>query len=403
MQKLVNYLRGWTRMVVSGPFPERTINLCARQNVRFWAVEQVDESTLRMTVLRRDAARAQALAAQAGCTAQVERGTGMPFFLARFHRRYAFLLGLALSVTTVAALSRIVLTVEITGNERVPDAVILSQLRREGLRPGVFGPNLDTRQIELDTRLALEELAWVGINLYGTRAQVVVRETVPPPAVLEQEGVSDVVARAGGLILSIDAVQGQAMVEPGAIVAPGEVLISGTVTMEGPQYSDIAPSYLCVRAAGEVRARTWRTVRASIPTQTAVKRYTGQRRVRWSLTVFERRINFYANGSISWENYDKISKTHSVTLPGAQRLPIFLTREEYRRWQPERTAVDADAAQRLLQQCLQSRLAALVGDDGSIVRTDWSARIADGLITVTGSAECEEQIGVSAPPQKIGE
>lgn len=403
MQKLVNYLRGWTRLTVSGAFPERAVNLCARHNVRFWAVEQVDECTLRMTVLRRHAARAQALAAQAGCTAQVERRTGVPFFLARFHRRYAFLAGLALSVTAVAALSRVVLTVEITGNERVPDAVILSQLRREGLRPGVYGPGLDTRQIELAAQIALEDLAWIGINLYGTRAEVVVRETVPPPTVLEQEGVSDIVARAGGLILDVDAVQGQAAVEPGATVAPGEVLISGTVTMEGPQYSDVPSEYLYVRAAGEVRARTWRTVSASIPAGTVVKHYTRQRRVHYSLTVFERRINFYANGSISWENYDKISQTHSVTLPGAQRLPIYLTCEEYRRWEPTPAAVDADAAQELLRRCLRRRLAALVGEDGRIVAVDWSERIADGLITVTGAAECEEQIGVSTPMRKIGE
>ena len=37
-------------------------------------------------------------------------------------------------------LSRFLLVVEVTGNETVPTAVILSQLRRVGVRPGAYGP-----------------------------------------------------------------------------------------------------------------------------------------------------------------------------------------------------------------------------------------------------------------------
>ena len=399
MQKLVNFARGWVRAEVRGPFPERAINLCARNGVRFWAAERVDEEAMRVTVLRRDAARARELAGRAGCDFRAEGRTGLPFFLRRFRRRYAFLAGLVLSVAAVAVLSGFVLTVEVTGNERVPDAAILAQLRREGLRPGVYGPSLDTRQIEWGARLAMEELAWISINLYGTRAQVVVRETVPPPPMVEQEGVSDLVARAGGLILSVDAVQGQAVVAPGDTVAPGETLISGTVILSGPEYSDIAPSRLCVRAAGSVRARTWRQEEAVTPLTAVGKRYVGRKRTRWSLTVFDRRVNFYANGSIPWEKYDKISTTYPVVLPGDQRLPLFLTREELLGWEPEPVAIRADGAEELLRARLLERLEQAVGPDGRVLDVDWNARIDGGLLTVTAREECEEEIGVSTPVQ----
>ena len=403
MQRIVDFLRGWTRLTVCGAFPERAINLFARNGVRFWAVEQRDGQTLCMTVLRRDAARASLLAGRAGCVVQVSARAGLPVFLGRFRRRYAFLAGLALSVLAVALLSGFVLTIEVTGNEQVPDAVILSELRRQGLRPGVYGASLDTRQISLAVAIDLPELSWITVNLHGTRAEVIVRECVPPPPLLEEEGVSDIVAGTDGLILRVDAVEGQALVREGDLAAAGETLISGTVTMEGPEYSGIEPTYLYVRAAGEVRARTWRTVRAAIPVTAQVKRYTGESRTRWSLTVFERRINFYPNGSIPWEKYDKISKSHVLTLPGGQRLPVFLTRETLRRWQPVTASINADAAQTLLRERLSRRLADTVGEDGRILRTDWSARIAGGLLTVTGSAECEEQIGVTTPARKIGE
>lgn len=402
MQALVNYARGWVRLVVCGPFPERLLNLCAQRGVTFWGVEWLDGQTLRLTLLRRDMDGLEELARRAGCTVEIEQRAGLPSFLARFRRRYAFLLGLALSVLCVCLLSNFVLTIEVTGNQQVPDAVILSQLRRLGLRTGVYGPKLDVKQIALDTQLALEELSWVSVNLYGTRAQVVVRERVKPPELLEEKGVSDLVADVGGVILRVDAVEGQAKVKPGDTVSPGEVLISGTVTMEGPQYSNVPSRYLHVRAAGAVWARSWRTVSAQIPVTAAVKEYTGADKSRWSVTLFDRRINFYGNSSISWADYDKISKTYTAVLPGGQVLPLSATRELLRQWTPARVQVDMVAAQDLLERQLRTRLEQLVGEDGRVVAVDWSARIADGILTVTGVAECEEQIARSTPAQNIG-
>lgn len=402
MRSLVNYARGWVRLVASGPFPERLLNLCAQRGVTFWGVEWLDGQTLRLTLLRRDMGKLEELALRAGCSVDIEHKAGLPAFLARFRRRYAFLVGLSCSVLAVCLLSNFVLTIDITGNEQVPDAVILSQMRRLGLRTGVYGPDLDTKQIALDAQLALEDLSWVSVNRYGTRVQVVVRERVKPPALLQEEGVSDIVAGAGGLVTRVDTVEGQAKVKVGDMVAPGDVLISGTVAMEGPQYSDVPPRYLYVRAAGSIRGRTWRTVTATIPLLTTVKEYTGADKTRWSLTLFERRINFYRNGSISWDKYDKISKTYAAVLPGGQRLPFFLTRETLRGWQSAQVQVDTAAAQKLLETCLRRRLEQMVGEDGRVVAVDWSVRMDDGLLMVTATAECEEQIGRQAPAHNSG-
>lgn len=393
MQNVVNYARGWVRLQAVGAFPERLLNLCAQHEVTFWAVEWRDGQTLALTVLQGHLGRVRELAPRAGCDLTVEGQAGMPSFLTRFRRRYAFLVGLFLSVLVVCIGSRFVLTVEVTGNDRVADAAILSQLRREGLRPGVYGPHLDAKQIALNTQLAMEELSWVSVNLYGTRAQVVVREVVSPPDLSPQEGTSDIVAKAGGMVLEVDAAAGQAQVHAGDMVSEGEVLICGTVTMEGPQYSDIPPRYLHVHAAGRVWARTWRTVRGTMPLTAITKRYTGRERSCWSVTVLDKRINFFGNSSIYRVGYDKISKTHTATLPSGQVLPVSVTHERLEQWEPVSVPVDLTAAQQLLEDRLTRHLEQLVGEDGQVVCVDWSARVADGVLTVTGVAECKEQIG----------
>jgi similar to stage IV sporulation protein len=225
----------------------------------------------------------------------------------------------------------------------------------------------------------------------------VVRETVEPPVLLEQEGVSDLIAGAGGLVLQVDAVEGQAKVNVGDMVAPGDMLISGTVTMEGPQYSEVAPRYLYVRSAGEVWARTWRTVSAAIPVYTTVKAYTGVEKNRWSLNVFGRHINFYRNSSISWPFYDKINSVYQGTLYGDVKLPLFLLRQDIRAYEPTGRSVNMEAARQMLEEALLTRVKQSIGADGEIVSTDYTARVEDDHLTVTLLAECREEIGREVP------
>jgi len=127
---------------------------------------------------------------------------------------------------------------------------------------------------------------------------------------------------------------------------------------------------------------------------TATKHYTGREKSRWSVTVLDKRINFFGNSSISWPEYDKISETHVATLPGGQVLPLSATRETLKQWESVPVSVDLTAAQQLLEEQLTQRLEQLVGEDGQVVCVDWSAKVADGVLTVTGVAECREQIGV---------
>ena len=232
MGRLMNYLRGMAQVRAEGPFPERLINLCAQEGVEFWGVEWLDGHTFTMLTRRRTLDRLEELAERGGCTVALESRRGLPDFLARFRTRYAFLAGLAIALCAVGVLSRFVLVIEVTGNQKVPTAVILNQLRQLGVRPGVYGPSLDRRQLAQEALLGLEELSWMGINLYGTRLEVIVREPVDSPERLEEGGYFDVAARGGGMILRVEAEQGEAQVQEGDTVVEGDILISGVVSIQ---------------------------------------------------------------------------------------------------------------------------------------------------------------------------
>ena len=52
MRRLMNYLRGMAVVRLTGLFPERLINLCAQEGIEFWAMEWLDEHTVRFTTRR---------------------------------------------------------------------------------------------------------------------------------------------------------------------------------------------------------------------------------------------------------------------------------------------------------------------------------------------------------------
>ena len=397
MKRAMNYLRGTVTLTAQGLFPERLLNLCAQEGVPCWGVEWADSRTLRLTTFRQKLPQLRRLAQRAGCEIAVEGRRGLPDFLGRFRRRYAFLMGLALSLLAVCVLSRFVLTIDVTGNETVSTARILSQLRQEGVRPGVYGPGLDRKVIAQRALGELEELSWMSINLYGTRLEVVVREAVPSPEMVDDEGYYDVVARADGIITQVEPLAGEAAVQEGDTVAQGEVLISGLVSIQPPVYSDQPVRYYQTHARGRVYARTWRTLEAAIPLTAQVKRYTGEERTLWSLQCLDLRLDFYKNSSIPGEDYDKITTVHQLTLPGGRSLPMMLTAQRCRAYDTQTVPLNREAAQALLEERLFAALQGQIGAEGQVIRTDYTARVSGDQLRVTLTAECREEIGQEIP------
>ena len=52
MRHLMNLIRGMVCVRLTGLFPERIINLCAQAGIDFWAMEWLDEHTVRFTTRR---------------------------------------------------------------------------------------------------------------------------------------------------------------------------------------------------------------------------------------------------------------------------------------------------------------------------------------------------------------
>lgn len=397
--QIVNWIRGSVRLQVAGEFPERFLNLCAQRGTAFWAVEWPDSHTLRLTVAWTDRKGLEELAERSGCAITEEGKKGVPLFLLGFRKRYALLLGLALALVAACVLSQFVLVIDVEGNREVPTPVILSELRRQGLRPGVYGPALALRDISNGAMLELKDLSWMAINLHGIRAQVIVREEVPGEKAVDESILGDIVAEAPALVTHLEVWSGDAAVAEGATVVPGDVLIRGSVKMDPPQWSENPPQWMSVRAMGKVEGRTWRTLTAAIPLEAEVKVYTGEEVSRWWGSFLGQRVNFSQNSGISCPKYDKISRTWNWTLPGGEALPFLLGKETWRGYETLSVPVDQAAAQALLETQLLERLSAQLGETGQEVSHSFSVEKTEQLLVVTLTAECVEELGRFVPAE----
>lgn len=394
-RRTVNFLRGSARLRVNGPFPERFLNLCAQNGLPFWDVKWEDTHTLTLSVTRLGLPRAARMGERALCTVEELGRRGAPALVERFRRRYAFWVGLGLSVLSAAVLSQFLFTVEVAGNQTVSTAEILTAAWREGVRPGAFGPAIDEWEAGYAIRRHLPGVSWLAVNLNGTRATVVVREAVPKPELADVR-CGDMVARCDGLILDMETTGGQAVHSAGESVMAGEVLIRGDMELAVPLYSEQVPEHMQVHASGRVRARTWRTLSAKIPLTAAVKAYTGAEEQRWSLVFLGRSIEFSGKSGISYPRYDRITMVNCFLRREDGPPALALRRETLREYTLLEQALRPDAAEELLRQRLDRALTELVGE-GEVVRREFTPAVENGVLTVELRAECREEIGRFVP------
>ncbi|HCO62868.1 MAG TPA: hypothetical protein DIT49_05680, partial [Clostridiales bacterium] len=71
MKKLMNLLRGYAQVRVTGPFPERLLNLCGQNQVQFWGLRWEEGGGFVVRVPLTQLGRMEELAGRAMCQLQV--------------------------------------------------------------------------------------------------------------------------------------------------------------------------------------------------------------------------------------------------------------------------------------------------------------------------------------------
>lgn len=227
MKKAVNYLRGSVRVQVQCPYPERLVNICASNNIEFWDLRRISPVSVQISMHIGGYRLLSSIATKAGFDISEVRKAGVPFFLWRLRKRYVLLAGMLLMFLTVWTLSLFVWEIDVQGNKAVPSQEILAALRDLGIGIGTFGPAVSSEAISNDMLLRFPGLSWIAVNVSGSHAEVLVRERVPKPAILDKNAPVMVYAVKSGIITKMSALEGKDAVKPGDTVQAGDILVTG--------------------------------------------------------------------------------------------------------------------------------------------------------------------------------
>ena len=389
MKELINRIRGQVCIRVECAFPERVLNLCGARDLAFWDLEWESPTAFTCRLSRSDYGKLRRAAEKLDCELTVVGREGAPFFLRRFRHRTALVTGLVACALGLFVGSFFVWDYQVEGNEAVSTERILRALEKNGVGLGSFGLSLDGEDIRNHVLLDIPELSWIAVNVSGCRAHVQVRERVQSPEIVDEKTPSNVVARRAGLVLEVRALDGVTCVLPGSSVEQGQLLISGVADTDTFGARILA-------GMGKVRARTWYSLTTEVPLTAAVKQYTGKEKTCVSLVLGTHRVKFFRNSSIEGEKYDKITERHPWSLFGIP-LPVTVVTETCRFYETAPQARSPVEAERAAEQVLTEQLQRMVEPYGTVRSTLCSSRQKGDTLTVTLTAECEEEIGESVP------
>ena len=376
MNKTLKATNGELRVRVVSGDTERMLNACAGAGVRLWDVQCGTDGEMFASLFERDRDRFEKIAFLCSCDTKTVYLRGGSRFTALLRHRSGILAAAVIVALLLTASGLFIWDIEIYGNETISRAELLRTLEKCGVSEGSFWPSTDAEKIR--TRVLIEEqrLAWVSMNVSGSRARVVVLEREEKPEIYRESDAADVTAAKDGVVCGVSVKNGRAEVRIGDTVLRGQTLISGLMSADGQPRR-------VVRAGGTVIADTWPRQTVIVAPSSASKTEKSRRLSALALKLGKNRLNFGINSRKSTDGCGKITKEYALGVKGLFRFPISVIVEIR---VPYETAgeymPDRDDFERRAEDALRART------DGEILSftVEWSGERAEV------SAHCREDI-----------
>ncbi len=390
---IIGYVRGWAQVEVVSASCERLLDQCRLRGIRLWRVRRTapDRVTAYMPSGRLE--EVMDMGQRCMCDIYVLRRSGLLNSVRPFASR-RLLLAAALICAALCRLSTCFLwQITISGCETVSPRGLLLELRSLGLETGRPISSIDTDVIKLGIMMRRDDIAYMTINIKGTRAQVEIRErreAIPH----EDDTPCDIVSDRAGVIKSIKVFEGEQLAHQGDTVDAGDILVSGKMVSSQGEVR-------YVRAMADVTLRTWRDITAALPGEIYGREYTGRRRVRLSVEVGGHVLGGCCIEKVPFAWYDKTKEYISADSGGTVWLPVRIIKETYAEYEPKRLELSAGKCSQVLESTCRGVLDLVT--NGGVKSADFGFTFEDGVIRGRMTAECEESAGIRSPAEQTGE
>ena len=391
MTGIFKSISGMMQLQLTSADPSDTIQNLIKLGIQLYEMNIAEEVNLTFLIRRSDYSAVCKYAQKQGINLSIRSKQGLFWSLYAMLGRPVLAGGLLLCLALFMFLPTRIFVLVVQGNVTVPSRLILEEASACGIRFGVSAREVRSEKMKNGLLSRVPQLQWAGINTYGSRAVISVRERSQEQEHVNHAGVSSVVADRDGIILSCTVSSGNPLVAPGQVVQAGQILISG--------YTDCGLSIEATRAEGEIFAITRRELTVKTPSYQQNRGDQIHKTQKFSLLIGKKRINFYKGSGISDASCVKMYSKYVLTLPGGFTLPLALISETVTQYETAKTLRDEETLHIEMAQFavryLRSQMIA-----GSITQQITSFSGEDGF-TMNGQYECQEMIG-RVRPEQIG-
>lgn len=318
--RLLRFMKGVVVFTLSGGFTERFLNLCMRAGIPvFDTVRRPD--CIRASTTAHSYRAMRPIAKKTGVRMRLHSKSGLPFLLHRYRRRGGLLVGILLFAAFLGVMSQFLWSIEIEGNESIPQETIVEKLRECGVREGAYTRGIDTFEAERQMQLLLPDISWIAINLRASTASIEIRERSRPPELIDDNTPCNVVSARTGQIVEMEVYDGEPVLHVGDTVEEGQLVVNSFIG--GIRNRSLGR---LVHARAKIVVEFPQDVTIRVPLEEEIREPVGETSVKRSVNLFGVRIPLYFTLPDGTCNvYSQTTQPFVIGL----KLPLTITRETY--------------------------------------------------------------------------
>lgn len=388
-----NFLKGYLIIKVNGFSVERFINLAMNRNIYLSDIKYC-KNYVTMKVSINGFKMLKPIAKKTKCKIQILDKKGLPFIVFKYRKRKILALGVLFFVFSIYILSSRVWLIEYQGLDRIDYNTFESFLEKDGLYISGVKNKIDKEKIKENIMRNFEDVAWINIDIKGTKAVVSVKETIVKndkknDDLDENITPTNIISKKHGIIDTIVVSKGSAKVKPLDVVKKGDILIEGILVVKEDEFG-VMKSY--VESSGEVLAKTYYNFSFTVPFEYEQKEYSNEKIVDRRYKIFDKNYEIL-KPNVLYTNYTRTSSYKNLSLGQDYPLPFTIIKDTYSEFSTTLKTRSLEEATTLAYKIVDSKILHELAFDVNIVDKKIELSENKNGIVVTVFVDAIENIG----------
>ncbi len=405
MVNIINWLKGYLRIRVSGTAVERFINLCGYKSILLWDVCRKDdyyEMFISLSAFR----TLRPIVKKTRIKVAILKRVGLPFFMSDFNKRKIFLLGCMIAVFFWYISGYFVWTIEINGNYQITTEQIQDFLEIQDISIGKQKKHINIEKLEKDMRITFPQITWISGKIQGTSLYLDIKEaeTFKEQEFIEEGVQYDLVAHVDGVIDSIIVRSGIPKVKPEEPVTKDMVLVVGKVPVMNDDGTIKEEFY--TKSDADIYIRYDYFYEDGLEEKYIKKYYTGRTKSIPYLRLGEKEMSVNYNPGYLYS--DVVIRESTSSFLKELKIPLHWGAFEYREYLNQETFYTEKEATDILEQKFMKFLTTLSEKGVQIIEKDVTINksgtkwIMEGKITLSEPVTTLKKVENSKPEETVG-